>query len=299
MWYAEIKNILNKHDQSNFRTQEMCNEVVHTMPKVICSISDCFKTQDMCKKVVQKDQGMLKYVPDLYRVGLVCSYGPLDLRFAHKTIKIFLKEHVTMLRFGHTGVTTKDFFGQRQTTAIFTIDLNKVVVISDEVPCNNGKDFHYIVGYQADGVLIPLFIKTPKDILSYGVSQYDKNSAYTISFNVSEEEAWKTQYKKIWNEIESQLFEKMATESIKIEGRYVNDKLKTWKERIKTNFHGQDVPYNMHCNATAVLKIDSVNKQGKNYHPQVYVEECKYIDAENQQCSMLSIDDNNNGFFEA
>ena len=75
---------------------------------------------------------------------------------------------------------------------------------------------------------------------------------------------------------------KMATEPIKREGRYVNGKLKTWKERIKTNFHGQDVPYNMHCNATAVLKINSEYKQGKSYHPQVYVEECKYFDAENQ-----------------
>ena len=34
-----------------------------------------------------------------------------------------------------------------------------------------------------------------------------------------------------------------------------------WKEHIKTNSHGQDVPYNMHCNAAAVLKIDlSINK---------------------------------------
>ena len=47
----------------------------------------------------------------------------------------------------------------------------------------------------------------------------------------------------------------------------------------------------MYCNATAVLKIDSVYKQGKNCHPQVYAEECKYTDAENQQCSMLSDDD--------
>ena len=54
----------------------------------------------------------------------------------------------------------------------------------------------------------------------------------------------------------------------------------------------------MHCYATAVLKIDSVYKQGKNYHPQVYVEECKYIDAENQQSSMLSDDDDDDGFFE-
>ena len=88
-----------------------------------------------------------------------------------------------------------------------------------------------------------------------------------------------SQYKKIWNEVESQLFEKLATEPIK--GKYVYGKLKTWKERIKTNFHGQDVPYDMYCNATAVLKIDSVYKQGKNYHPQTYVEECKYTDAGN------------------
>ena len=36
-----------------------------------------------------------------------------------------------------------------------------------------------------------------------------------MSFNVSEEEAWETQHKKIWNDTESQLFEKMATEPIK------------------------------------------------------------------------------------
>ena len=89
----------------------------------------------------------------------------------------------------------------------------------------------------------------------------------------------------------------MVTEVIKGGGRYVHGKLKTWKERIKTNFHGQDVLYDMYCNATAVLKMDSVYKQGKNYHPRVYIEECKYTDAENQQCSMLS-DDDDDEFFE-
>ena len=55
------------------------------------------------------------------------------------------------------------------------------------------------------------------------------------------------------------------------------------------------MPYNIYCQATAVLKIDSVYKQGKNHHPQVYVEECKYTTIEKQQNSMLSDDD---GFFE-
>ena len=79
-----------------------------------------------------------------------------------------------MLKFGQKEVATKDFYEQRQITDIFTID----------------------VDYQVDVVLISLFIKTPKNIFSCGVSQYDKNSAYTVPFNISEEKMWVTQYEK-------------------------------------------------------------------------------------------------------
>ena len=51
-----------------------------------------------------------------------------------------------MFKFGQKEVTTKDFYGRRQITDILLIDVNKLVV-SDRVPCNNGKDFWYIVGY--------------------------------------------------------------------------------------------------------------------------------------------------------
>ena len=198
-----------------------------------------------------------------------------------------------MLKFGQKEVTTKDFYGQRQITDLFKIDLNNVVV-SDKVSCNNGKDCYYIIGYQANEALMPLFIKTTKNIFSHSVSQHDKNSAYTMLFNVSEEKERTSQYKKIWNKVESQPFEKLATEPIK--GKYVRDKLKTWKESIKTNFRGCIVPCDMYCNATAVLKIDSVYKQAKNYHHQVHVEDCKYISVEKQKYNMLSDDDD--GFFE-
>ena len=136
-----------------------------------------------------------------------------------------------MFKFGQKEVTAKNFCGQRQITDIFTIDVNKLVV-SDKVRYNNGKDCCYIVSYQTNEALIPLFIKTPANIFSYGVSQYDKNSAYTMSFNVSEEKEWVLQYRNIWNEVESQLFEKLATEPIKGEGKYVYGKLKMWKERF-------------------------------------------------------------------
>ena len=107
-----------------------------------------------------------------------------------------------MLKFGQKEATTKDFYEQRQITDIFTIDVNKVVV-SNKVSCNNKKDCRYIVVYQVDGALIPLFIKAPKNVFSYGLSRYDKNSTYTMSFNVSEEKEWVSQYEKISNEVES------------------------------------------------------------------------------------------------
>ena len=132
-----------------------------------------------------------------------------------------------MLKFGQKQITTKEFYGQRQITDIFTIDANKLVV-SDKVSCNNGKDCRYIVGYQFDEILILLFIKAPKNIFSYGISQYDKNSAYSLSFNASEKKKWVPQYKEIWNEVESLLFVKLATEPINWEDKNVHGKLKTW-----------------------------------------------------------------------
>ena len=112
-----------------------------------------------------------------------------------------------MFKFGQIEVASKDFYKQRRITDIFTINVNKVV-LSDKVPCNNGNDWRHIVAYQVDGeTIIPLFIKMPKNI-------FNKNYSYTMSFNVSESAEWVLQYRKIWNEVKLQLFEKLTTRPI-------------------------------------------------------------------------------------
>ena len=64
----------------------------------------------------------------------------------------------------------------------------------------------YNVGYQVDGgTIIPLIIKTPKNIFSYGVSQNDKDSSYTISANLFEVEEWVLHYRNTWNVFEDRL----------------------------------------------------------------------------------------------
>ena len=52
-------------------------------------------------------------------------------------------------------------------------------------------------------------------------------------------------YWNIWNKVELHLFKKLTTEPINDKGKYSHGKLKKWKERIKTIFHGKDFPYNI------------------------------------------------------
>ena len=70
-----------------------------------------------------------------------------------------------MFKFGQEEVTAKDFY-------------NKVVV-SDKVSRNNVKDCRCFEGYQVDGVLIPLFIKTPKNNYIKGIKTFEKEFLYT------------------------------------------------------------------------------------------------------------------------
>ena len=120
-----------------------------------------------------------------------------------------MKLEMSNFKFSQKEDSTKDFYKQRPINDTSMIEVNKVV-LSDKVSCNNGKDCRYIAGYQVDGIVILLFIKTPKNIFSYGELQYEKNSIYALSFVFSEwgsGKGWVLQYKKTWNEAESKLFE--------------------------------------------------------------------------------------------
>lgn len=66
-------------------------------------------------------------------------------------------------------------------------------------------------------------------------------------------------YQNIWNEVQVQLVERMTNGTFK-KKQILHGKLKTMKERIKTNLDGQDVSYDMYCNTTAVFKVYSVYK---------------------------------------
>ena len=61
-------------------------------------------------------------------------------------------------------------------------------------------------------------------------------------------------------------------------GRYLKTKTKSYEGKVNTKFHGDKVPKEgSQYIFLSVILIDSVFRTGKNYFPQVFLEECEYI----------------------
>ena len=60
--------------------------------------------------------------------------------------------------------------------------------------------------------------------------------------------------------------------------KYLKTKIKSYNGKINTDFYNNKIP--KECPqfiCLSVILIDSVFRTGKNYYPQVFLEECKYF----------------------
>ena len=198
-----------------------------------------------------------------------------------------------MYKFGQIEIVSKEFNSVYQITN--DVDCEKIR-ISEGVVANK-HDTRYTIGYEVEpGKVVPLYIKTPKDCISSGVTQYNESSPWKMGFNVGEDEAWMRQYEAIWKKVEELLGEGLRGEPLS-NGKYVNPKLITWDGEIRTGFRGTSPkPEGIgSCCATGVLKIGGVYRQGSNYHLQVFLKECKYRERDDAFKSLLS-DDEDEGY---
>ena len=180
-----------------------------------------------------------------------------------------LSAQIKMLKFGQVSVASKDFYSTYQVPD--SIDLDKITVSEGVVA--NKNDMQYTIGYEVEpGKVVPLYVKTPRDCSSSGVSRYNKSSPWKMGFNVSKDLSWIERYKTIWWRI-CEFLHAPGCSGFELggilsgnplsNGKYINLKLMIWNDEIKTRFNGWDVPYDKYCDATGVLKIGSVYKQGQ------------------------------------
>ena len=197
--------------------------------------------------------------------------------------------------FDQVKVSSKKFNSVYLLTDVYSIDLDKVRV-SKSIQCGE-HDAKYIVGYEKKpGDIIPLHIKTPVNCSSNGVSQYKESSPWKMGFNVGEDEEWVRKYVSIWAKVEELIFECFKGEMVK-NGKYINPKLIKWNGEINTRFNGEKGGYacdverrfsGKAVEAKGILRISYVYRQGSNYHPQVFLKECKYVEKERIFKSLLS-----------
>ena len=200
-----------------------------------------------------------------------------------------------MYKFGQIEIASKDFNSEYKLTNI--VDLEKIRVSEGVVA--NKHDTRYTIGYEAEqGKIVPLYVKTPKDCVSSGVSQYNENAPLKMGFNVGEDEAWTQQYKAVSKKMEELLGKKLEGQPLS-NGKYINPKLITWGGEVRTRFKGNqwEKPSNIgSCFATGILKIGSVYRKGSNYHLQVFLKECKYTKRDTSFESLLSEDEEDDGY---
>ena len=198
---------------------------------------------------------------------------------------------IKMYKFGQIPISSKEFNSVYRVAK--NVDLEKIRV-SEGVAVNSRCDTRFIIGYETEpGVIVPLYIKTPKDCFSSGVSRYNESSPWKMSFNLREDEAWMHQYAVIWETIEELLGEKLMGNPLC--DFWLNAKLITWGGEIRTRFIRNNSLVRLEgigsCKATGVLKIGSVYRQGSNCNLQVFLKECKYKERDTSFESQLSDDD--------
>ena len=94
-------------------------------------------------------------------------------------------------KFGQVIVSSKPFY-EAIDIDIKTLNVDKIVV-SDPVT-NDKKGKRYINGYNIEDKIVALRIKTPKNVYSYGVSQYSEPSKWCMSFNLEGYDEWIEKY---------------------------------------------------------------------------------------------------------
>ena len=107
-----------------------------------------------------------------------------------------------------------------------------------------------------------------------------------VSFLKKDDELLK-KYNEIWGKVKNSIKKEFNSEPVNNE-KYLKAKIKSYNGKITTNFHNNKIPREgSQFICLSVILIDSVFRTGKNYYPQVFLEEYKYVVKEKRCLSIL------------
>ena len=113
---------------------------------------------------------------------------------------------------------------------------------------------------------------------------FDKTKC--MSFLIKDEKLLE-KYNEIWKKVSNIIKKKFHSNPVYNE-KYIKTKIKSYNGKINTNFHNNKIPKEgSQCICLPVTLTDSVYKKDKNYYPQVFLEECKYVVKEKKKSNFI------------
>ena len=151
-------------------------------------------------------------------------------------------------------INKSSFYKNKISLGLDNVDVSKILVSTKE-SYGAKKSHKYFIGYNDGDVIKPLCILLPK-MIGYA-KHFDSNK--TMSFKVSDNKLVK-KYKKICENVANLLTIKFDSEPFYGNvDKYIKIKIKTYGDRVNTNFHGQKVPKeNATYKCISLIMLDSV-----------------------------------------
>ena len=140
--------------------------------------------------------------------------------------------------------------------------------------------FRYFIGYNDNNIIRPLYLFISQ--MPGYINKFDKNEI-TMSLMIKDIQLLK-KYNKIWKAIEKLMKIDFNTKTTygDDDDKYIKTRIKTYKDSITTNFYNKNgskkipeekVPHK----CLSIIILDSVIYAYEKYHPQTFLEECKYV----------------------
>ena len=183
------------------------------------------------------------------------------------------------IKFKDKKIKKSDFYNKnKKIFNINDIDVNKMLVSKKET-YGKYNSFKYFIGYNDNDVIRPLYLFILQTT-GY-INKFDKNKI-SMSLAIKDIQLLKN-YNKIWKKKEKLMKIDFNTRPTygDDDDKYIKARIKTYKDSIITNFYNKNgskkvqeekVPHK----CLLIIILDSVIYAYEKYHPQTFLEECKY-----------------------
>ena len=170
-------------------------------------------------------------------------------------------------------IKESDFYKNKKVFQKDDIDVNKILVSKKE-PYGTKNALKYFIGYNDNDIIRSLCLSLPQ--MTGYAKKFNDNAAMSSRFN--SKQLLKND-NKICEKAEKLL--RIDFESKPVYGdddKYIKTKIKLYANSVITNFHNKKVPKEKApCKCLSIIMLDCVIKANKNYYPQTFLEECKYV----------------------